>query len=268
MSFMHPEKVMLDSWGAFDTSIQLSNQAIEEGKVNMFKYLSKLVTVNFFEFDKDWRNYKADTIKKTAKTKEAFNAESLEGEERVKDFPYNDSWAKEQRKVYSDTMEKLETVDIQGPKGAGAAVSDRLDEELLVMCFKLVVQNLETEIGAVETSIYNLEDSSISMFSKTLYDTQIAELSSRLQEGLVIKTNKVLVAPEESSDSVYSKESVEIKLESFINIQQVKLSRCSSILIQKVKVHFGDVCAATQLELGKDLVAEDKEASQKIKDDL
>ena len=31
-----------------------------------------------------------------------------------------------------------------------------LDEELLVMCFKLATQNLETEIGAVETSIHNL----------------------------------------------------------------------------------------------------------------
>ena len=72
----------------------------------------------------------------------------------VKDFPYNDSWAKEQRKVYSDTMERLGTVDIQGP--AAAAVSDKPDVELLVMCFKSELQNLETEIGAVETSIHNL----------------------------------------------------------------------------------------------------------------
>ena len=39
------------------------------------------------------------------------------------------------------------------------------------------------------------------------------------------------------------------------------------------RVHFGDVSAATQLEVGKDLVADagieiDKEASQKVKDDL
>ena len=39
------------------------------------------------------------------------------------------------------------------------------------------------------------------------------------------------------------------------------------------RVHFGDLCAATQLEVGKDLVADagvdiDPEASQKIKDDL
>ena len=115
MSFRYPDKVMLDSWGAFNEAIQLSNDAIEDGKVTKFKNLSELVHENYFKFNKDWRNYKADTIKKTAKTEEAFNAESLEGGEMVKDFPYNDSWAKEQRKVYSDTMEKLQTVDIQGP---------------------------------------------------------------------------------------------------------------------------------------------------------
>ena len=103
------------------------------------------------------------------------------------------------------------------------------------MCFKSEIQNLETEIGAVESSIHNLEDSTITVFSKSLYDTQIAELSSRLHESLVIKTNKVLVAPEESSDTNYSKESVKLKLESFINTQQLKLGRCSSALIQKAR---------------------------------
>ena len=127
MSFRHPDKVMLDSWGVFDTAIQLSNQAIEEGKVSRFKNLSELVHENFFKFNKDWRNYKADTIKKTTKTEEAFNAESVEGEERVKNFPYNDSWAKEQMRVYSDTMEKLETGDTPGSKGASAAGSDEPD---------------------------------------------------------------------------------------------------------------------------------------------
>ena len=72
MSNRHPDKVMLDSWGAFDTAIKLSNKVIEEGKVNMFKYLSKLVTVNYFEFNKDWRNYKADIIKEIAKTEDRY----------------------------------------------------------------------------------------------------------------------------------------------------------------------------------------------------
>ena len=72
MSNRHPDKVMLDSWGAFDTAIKLSNKVIEEGKVNMFKYLSKLVTVNYFEFNKDWKNYKADIIKEIAKTEDRY----------------------------------------------------------------------------------------------------------------------------------------------------------------------------------------------------
>ena len=94
MSNRHPDKVMIDSWGVFDTAIQLSNQALADGKVSRYKNLSELVHENFFKFDRDWRNYKTDTIKKTAKTEEAFNEERLESEERVKEFPYNDSWSK------------------------------------------------------------------------------------------------------------------------------------------------------------------------------
>ena len=75
MSNRHPDKVMMDSWGAFDTAIQLSNQALADGKAARFKNLSELVHETFFKFNRDWRNYKADTIKKTAKTEEAFNEE-------------------------------------------------------------------------------------------------------------------------------------------------------------------------------------------------
>ena len=132
-------------------------------------------------------------------------------------------------------MEKLENGDTQDHKKAVEAASEKADIELLGMCFKSELQNLETEISTVEATIHNLEDSSISIFSKTLYDAQITELSSRLTDSLVVKTNKVLVAPEESSDSSSSNESIENKLESFINTQQVKLGSCSSTLIQKVK---------------------------------
>ena len=53
MSNRHPDKVMLDSWGAFDTAIKLSNKAIEGGKVSRFKNLSELVNKNYFKFDKE-----------------------------------------------------------------------------------------------------------------------------------------------------------------------------------------------------------------------
>ena len=131
-------------------------------------------------------------------------------------------------------MEKLET-DSPDNKNSVESRSEKADIELLVMCFKSELQNLETEITTVENTILSLEDSSISIFSKSLYDNQIMELSTRLTDSLVVKTNKVLVAPEESSDSNYSKGSVKIKLENFINTQQKKLGRCSSTLIQKVK---------------------------------
>ena len=72
-------------------------------------------------------------------------------------------------KVYSETMEKLENGDTQDHKKAVEAASEKADIELLGMCFKSELQNLETEISTVEATIHNLEDSSISIFSKTLY---------------------------------------------------------------------------------------------------
>ena len=73
MSVRHPEKAMLDSWGAFDTAIKLSTLALIGKKTARYKNLSQLVHENFFKFDKDWRVFKADTIQKVTKTEEGFN---------------------------------------------------------------------------------------------------------------------------------------------------------------------------------------------------
>ena len=58
---------MLDSWRSFDTAIKLSTQALAANKVKKYKNLSQLVHENFFKYDKDYWNYKADTIEKSAK---------------------------------------------------------------------------------------------------------------------------------------------------------------------------------------------------------
>ena len=51
-------KAMLDSWGAFDTSIKLSENALNANKVKKFANLKQLIHENFFKFDKEYRNYK------------------------------------------------------------------------------------------------------------------------------------------------------------------------------------------------------------------
>ena len=75
-------KAKLDSWGAFDTSIQLSEQALAANKIKKYQNLKELIHENYFKFDRDYRNYKADTIEKTAKTEEVFNGTSVDDQSR------------------------------------------------------------------------------------------------------------------------------------------------------------------------------------------
>ena len=129
---------MLDSWGAFDTAIQLSTQALAGGKTSRYKSLSQLVHENFFKFNKDWRIYKADTIQKTCKTELAFNEEKEDEDsgETIQVYPYNDFWADCQMTKYSDTMDKLEEVVSDSLVQAVEVKSDHANVELLVMIVK------------------------------------------------------------------------------------------------------------------------------------
>ena len=63
-------EAMLDSWKAFDTAIKLSEQALATNEFKKYSILSQLVHENFFKFDKDYRNYKAETIEESGKLEE------------------------------------------------------------------------------------------------------------------------------------------------------------------------------------------------------
>ena len=248
MSARHPDKVMLDSWGAFDTAIKLSTQALAGKKPARFKNLSQLVHENFFKFDKDWRSYKADTIQKVAKTEEAFNEEKEDetSGESVASFPHNDSWADLQMTRYSDILERLE-------EGLGAAQESKEekkvygDVDILVVILKAEFAALERDIERLQTDVEQLEDCTIPVLTKSIYDVQIQNLTSRMNEGLMEKINDIVVCGEDPSDPFYQKQSLLTKLESFINAQHEVLSSCSSLLFKKVKLDFSTVEAKPDL---------------------
>ena len=239
MSVRHPEKAMLDSWGAFDTAIKLSTLALIGKKTARYKNLSQLVHENFFKFDKDWRVFKADTIQKVTKTEEGFNEVKVDIEtgDSVPSFPQNDSWAEHQMTRYSDTLERLE-------EGLGAVQESKEEKkvhgnvDLLVVIVKAEFTALEKDIERLRTDVEGLEDYTIPVLTKSIYDVQIQNLTSRMTEGLMEKINDIVVCGEDPSDSVYKKQSLLTKLESFINGQQDILSSCSSLLFKKVKLDF------------------------------
>ena len=237
MSVRHPEKAMLDSWGAFDTTIKLSNQALTAVKTARFKKLSDQLDENFFKFDRDWRTYKADTILKTCKTEEAFNEQKEdEGTEvSAPAFHHNDSWADNQMTRYSDILDKLqeglEALQVQPVEEKPA----QANVDLLVMVVKSELATLEGDIKRLEGDIQLLDDYSILLFTKSMYDAQIQNFFSRLTVGLLEKSNDILATSDESSDPQFSKQTLPAKLENFIQVQQAKLGECSSLLIRKVK---------------------------------
>ena len=236
MSVRHPDKVMMDSWGAFDTAIRLSNQALTAGKTARYRNLSQLVHENFFKFDKDWRTFKADIIQKTCKTEEAFNEQKVDEEsgDNVPVVFHNDSWAEVQMTRYSDILDKLQ----EGLSVVEQAAEDKstlANVELLVVIVKAEFSALEIDIRRLSGDIQQLEDCSIPLFTKSIYDVQIQSYCSRMTEGLMEKANDILTSKEESTDPDYSKLNLTVKLETFIKSQQGKLGICSSDLIRKVK---------------------------------
>ena len=190
---------MLDSWGAFDTTIKLSNQALTAVKTARFKKLSDQLDENFFKFDRDWRTYKADTILKTCKTEEAFNEQKEdEGTEvSAPAFHHNDSWADNQMTRYSDILDKLqeglEALQVQPVEEKPA----QANVDLLVMVVKSELATLEGDIKRLEGDIQLLDDYSILLFTKSMYDAQIQNFFSRLTVGLLEKSNDILATSDE-----------------------------------------------------------------------
>ena len=231
-------KAMLDSWRAFDTAIKLSTQALAANKVKKYKNLSQLVHENFFKYDKDYWNYKADTIEKSAKSEETFNGVSIDEQtgEEVPNYPYNDSWSDNQMTRYSDMMEKLEDA-IEENQTNLDTIEQKPQEniDLLVSVAKSEFSAIETSVKKLDDEIKLLADSSITFVCKSVYDNKIELLTHRLTSGLLEKVNSVVNCDTEASKAEDSKVNFLTKFEVFVSTQQAVLESCSNLLISKVK---------------------------------
>ena len=229
-------KAMMDSWGAFDTSVKLSEQALASNKTKKYEGLKQLVHENYFKFDKDFRNYKADIIEKQARTEANFNGSSIDeqtGESSV-NYQHNDQWAAEQMGRYSDTMENLDDGIESTLNNVSATKSNQSSINLLVTVANAEFTSIENSVKKLQVDIQAIADSSITMVSKSVFDAQIENLSYRLTSGLMEKVNAVLNSEEDPT--VDSKESFLAKFENFVVSQQAILDSCTSVLFSKVKL--------------------------------
>ena len=155
-------KAMMDSWGAFDTAVKLAENALASNKIKKFASLKQLVHENYFKFDKDFRNYKADVIEKQAKTEANFNGSSVEEQtgENIANYQYNDAWAVIQMGRYSDTTENLD----DGLESTQSNVLNKYGQSsttLLITVANAEFASLENLIKKLKDNIEGLADLSI-----------------------------------------------------------------------------------------------------------
>ena len=178
--------MMIDSWKAFDNSVKLSEEALAADKFKNYANLKQLVHKCFFKFDRDFRNYKADIIKKAVNCEEKFNSKIGM---TVPNHQYNDTWAFIEMNRYSDTLEYLDN--------GLEAILPELEFNQDCLEFLITVANSEFSvikkaIKNLQTEIRELPDSSVTSHDKAVLDELLDTLTYRIITDLRDKVNDVL----------------------------------------------------------------------------
>ena len=120
-------------FGIFETCLLTINHALEsqKTKVKKLETLKDELKTNFYEFDSAFRVYKAEVVAKDSDTVGGFNGKAADGSDN---FACNDSWAKEQLKIYLEAVEnieeKLEELELEVAP-ANASVNEIEDQNLV-----------------------------------------------------------------------------------------------------------------------------------------
>ena len=100
---------MLNSFGVFETQVNLVNLALQsnKSKVKKLNELKQKLETAYFKLDEDYRVYKTDCIEKDCQTLDAFNGVAADNPS-VPNFEMNDAWSKKQMLFYMSTTVNIE----------------------------------------------------------------------------------------------------------------------------------------------------------------
>ena len=236
----NPERDLIKSWGAFDTTYKLCKNAIEKNSSRRFSGLLETLEKTYYDFDADWRLYKEDTIKKTCKSEEAFNAtEEIEGV-TVAAFKFNDSWSGEQLLRYADIRDTLEDSLDQVTAASGVdgssvpqAGSSSFDADFATDEIKSDMQSIKSSIVKLKTEIEGYEDETMPSTINKGYENLLSKLENKAENEFKAKVMTKLASSRESSDSAYSNVNLRVIYKEFNEFIQAELSTCSMLLIKK-----------------------------------
>ena len=241
MGSRNPELDMTKSHRNFKSVVKLCEDAFTGNKVNKYAKMLTDLETNFFKFDESYAVYKAQTIKKTAKTEEVFNKESDSDGVKTPDFPYNDKWADKQFALYVATRDKLENVLEANPKASAAIVSDEVDVNMVVEDIKATFNIIKANIVSLKDDISGLEDEETTPNIVGNYDLLIQKLQKRIDSELKEKVNLKLSLSTVPTDPEYANDKLPAKFAAFSEEQGKLLHTCSMMLVRKVKPVIGEV---------------------------
>ena len=230
----YPEKELMKTWGAFDTTLKLCRNAHEKTNTKRYRGLLNTLEKTYYEFDAEWRMYKEDVMKKNCKTEADFNAD----EEGVPLFKYNDSWSEKQFILYVDVRDTLE--DCLEEQITSANIVQNAAENKSVYDADFVIDEIKTDMQNIKSSVMKLkseiEGSADSVMTVTVckgYENLILKQSNKLDTDLKQKVMSKLATDIESSDPDFSNANLRVKFKEFNETMKGELDSCSMLLVKK-----------------------------------
>ena len=158
------EQEMLESWGSFDTTVKLLINAQKKNQTRRYKALIDSIDTAFFKFDKDFRVYKAEVIKKECKTLEAFNATITDEGATIPAYPYNDEWMDNELTRYMDNKDLLQDeLDLLDDNAEASAKknSSTVDIEFAIEEIKVEFDSIKSAVTKLAEEISGFEESTM-----------------------------------------------------------------------------------------------------------
>ena len=230
----HPDKEMMKSWKHFDTSVKLCKQAHTANKVARYKNLLATLETTFYKFEEDFEFYKEDTIKKTCRTEDAFNASvSEDGVERAA-FTNNDAWSDLQMTRYVDTRDLLQDIlDDADSWSKVTQVTTKESVDLLVEDFKADCVIVESSITKLKDEIEGYEDHSMAINSVISYENIVLKLKAKIAEEIRGKVSSKIALADDAKDAEFTNDKLIAKFGAFSKKQNTELDCCSMLLVRK-----------------------------------
>ena len=194
---MAKERDMLESWRDLDTTFELCDRAITRKKISEVKRLISSLDTGWYKFNGNFKIYRADVIKKLAKSESEFNNTKLENGIEVPEYEYNDSWRKKQFELFGEKRDALQDIldeiNVDDQSKNDSVIVDVHQASLEV---KNEIDSIDVAINRIDTEINTVADGKMSAGLATEFKENMARLSSMINQDLKSLVHARLAMPD------------------------------------------------------------------------